>query len=91
MKSENGSVILFIFIIFILILLIVGGLLLFKKVTFLNFKLPGNFVSTSTPGKRDGNLIDVSKNPPAKYLPDYINHCNQTPGYHWSGSSCERK
>ncbi len=89
MKSENGSVILFIFIIFILILLIVGGLLLFKMGAFLNFNLPGN--SVSTPAKRGGNLIDVSKNPPSKYLPDYINHCNQTPGYHWSGSSCDHK
>lgn len=85
MKSEKGSVVLFILILFILIILIIGGALLLKTGS-LNFKQLDNFLST--PSQRNGNLIDVSKNPPSEYLPDYISHCNQTPGYHWSGSKC---
>ncbi len=91
MRSENGSVILFIVVILILICLMIGGSLLIKTRlktgTPLNIS-PTNNNNKTTQIKRAADPIDMSKKPSSKYLPDYISHCNNTPGYYWTGSSC---
>ncbi len=85
MKKERGGIILFLLLMFFVAVLIVGGALFYKKGFFLGFRLP---FQSAGGIQSDGNLIDVAKPPQEQYLPDFIRHCNETPNYHWSGSSC---
>lgn len=82
MYSQKGGLTLIIIVILLLLAVVVGGGILF----FFTQKKP-NAIST----QRIGEAIDLSKKPPAKYLPNYITHCNNTSGYQWTGTDCVPK
>ncbi|MBI2020055.1 hypothetical protein HYS94_01410 [Candidatus Daviesbacteria bacterium] len=86
MRSEKGNIL--IVIVIVIVALIIGWILIFKgNLSLFNFNQP-----PATPTKRQGEAIDLTNKPAeAKYLPDFINHCQNTPGYRWTGEECVRE